>query len=100
MEGAGQEFGQLLALDVAQQAVDQADRQPYQAHVLETDQHDGAGNGPDRFLGRVVVDAVGDLQHLGGQGGVAQQHVRQLLHRGIILAGHLLQVLHHRGQGG
>ncbi|MNQ49104.1 hypothetical protein D3C85_629970 [compost metagenome] len=100
MEGPRQELRQLLSWAAGQQAVDQAHRQADQAHVLEADQDDGAGYGANGLLGRVVVDAVGDLEHLRGQGRVTQQHIGQLLDRGFVLLGHLVQVLHHRGQGG
>ncbi|MNR31641.1 hypothetical protein D3C85_1491640 [compost metagenome] len=96
MERARQEHLQLLARHLGEQAVDQADRHADQPHIVEADQHDGPRNGADGFLGRVVIDAVTDPQHLGGERGVAQQYIGQLLHRGPVGLGKPVQVLHHR----
>ena len=56
--------------------------------------------GLDGFLGGVVIAAVADPQHLGGQRSIAQQHIGKLLDRCMLMLGQALQILHHGRQRG
>lgn len=96
MEGARQQLLQLLTRGTGQQAVDQAEGQADEANVLESHQHDGAGDRTNRLLGGVVVGAVTDPKDLGGQRGIAQQHVGQLLDGRVIALGEAVAVEHDR----
>ena len=94
MERARQQLLQLLTRRSIEQPVDQTDRQADQAHIIEADHDDGAGNGLDGFLRWVVIAAVADPKHLGGQRGVAQQNIGQLLNGRMFLFRKTLQVLY------
>ncbi|MCY1540951.1 hypothetical protein D9M68_766190 [compost metagenome] len=67
MERARQQFLQLLARGAGKQAIDQAHRQADQPYIIEADQHNGPRDGTDGFLRRVVINAITNTQHLGGQ---------------------------------
>ncbi|MNE29958.1 hypothetical protein D3C80_1234550 [compost metagenome] len=99
MKRAREQFLQLFTRSPGEQAIDKAHGETDQAYIVEADQDDGPRDGLDGFLRRVVIGAIADSQHLGRQRGIAQQDVRQLLDRRVLLLRQALQILHHRSQG-